>query len=196
MKPLSTYISEGLDEYYHFTNLENILNILKDDFLAGSREVCDGDYSKPMFISLTRSKNSGTGYPHGMIDGKVVRIVLDGRKLTSRYKISPYDYFGNRKGKGTKTTVMYTSWEYPSQFNLDNDYIRRTPDVEAEDRLFLRPGVDGVKGICSYIKEIQVSDRDFGPMDKMKLLAACKKRRVKLVMMNPNDFELGIIRKK
>ena len=189
MKDLSTHILEALEELYHFTNYANLMSILSSDTLRGSDEVCS-DGTDPKFISLTRSKTSLTGYPHGMTDDKVIRIVLDGRKLQSRYKITPYDYFGSR-GSSSKTLSMKTSWSDPGQFNLDADTTYRNPNVEAEDRIFLNAGVKGISDISSYIREIQVKGGDFTRDQIRDLNSICNKRGIDMKILSPRRFEIG-----
>lgn len=182
-------VNESLEELYHFTNYNNIVNILFTDTLHGSDEVCS-DGSDPKFISLTRSRISSIGYPYGMNDDKIIRIVLDGRALQSRYKIRSYDYFGSSRCS-SKTLSMKTSWRNPDQFNLDDDTIYRNPNVEAEDRIFLDAGVTGISNISRYIKEIQIKKGDFHGKDTRKLKDLCSKRHIDLEVLEPRDFEYG-----
>jgi hypothetical protein len=62
---------------YHYTNYENLLNILQDDMLM------IGNHN---YISLTRNKKNNK-------NGLQVQIVIDGNKLSNNYKIEPFDYF-------------------------------------------------------------------------------------------------------
>lgn len=188
MKDLSLHINEALEELYHFTTYSSMISILLSDVLRGCDEVCS-DGTDPKFISPTRSKISATGYPHGMIDDKIIRIVLDRKKLQSKYKISPYDYFGC-KGGSSKILSMKPCWCNPDQFNLDNDTIYRNPNVEAEDRLFLNAGIMGVQDISLYIKEIQVKDGDFNREQMRELSRMCIDRGVEMKVLSPKKFEL------
>ena len=189
MKSLSLHINEALEELYHFTTYNSMISILLSDVLHGSDEICS-DGTGPKFISLTRSKISTTGYPHGMTDDKIIRIVFDGKKLQSKYKIRPYDYFGC-KGGSSKTLSMKPCWRNPDQFNLDDDTTYRNPNVEAEDRLFLNAGIMGIKDISLYIKEIQVKDGDFNRDQMRELGRMCIDRGVEMKVLPPKKFEFG-----
>lgn len=82
---------------YHYTNLWSLIDILKDDFL-----IPKSDDSNFKYVSFTRDKNfhkSKTRNSDG-IGGTSVRIVIDGTKLSNKYKIEPYNYFGDRKEVG------------------------------------------------------------------------------------------------
>ena len=70
---------------YHFTNIENLLGILKSNKIIGS----SGE--REIYISFTRNKNFNLSGHYG-ITGTSVRISINGDKLSNNYKIKPYFY--------------------------------------------------------------------------------------------------------
>jgi len=82
MIKLIDLLNEGkqVGTLYHFTSLSGGENIIKSNIL------------KPInydFISLTRDKNLYKTSDH--IEGGLVRLTLDGDKLSNNFKIKPYD---------------------------------------------------------------------------------------------------------
>jgi hypothetical protein len=68
---------------YHFTSVENLLNILNDGFLEPNEQ---GQ------VSTTRNKKVDV-YPFmGEVPSYLSRITLDGDKISNKYKIRPYNY--------------------------------------------------------------------------------------------------------
>lgn len=90
-------IKEGLtDIVYHFTSFSPFVNILRvNKFYLNATfgNPIENKLSKERFfyISLTRDKAMG------FYMTRPVKIVLDGRKLNSRYKSIPVDYFNELK---------------------------------------------------------------------------------------------------
>lgn len=68
---------------YHYTSFSNGLWIIKSNTLKGS-------ISKPSFVSLTRDKSFHK--QHRIMAGTDLRLVLDGDKLSTKYKIKPHDF--------------------------------------------------------------------------------------------------------
>lgn len=93
MKTYYDYITERLTSIvYHFTNFNNLLNILKtDEFVTTSVLGSGADYDvnkgKFFFFSTTRSRNQG--YVNGD-----VKLVLNGDLLNRRYSGVAMDYWG------------------------------------------------------------------------------------------------------
>lgn len=147
MKQLKDYILESMQELYHFTNAYNLVNILKDDTWASSIDY-DNDYQEYPYISTTRTKYGNIGYPTGLMDDtNVVRVVFDGAKLNSKYKIKPVD-----KMKG-KWMAIKANWAEPDKFDKHFDGLQT--NVEAEDRVFVN--AEKIKGISKYIKAIHIN---------------------------------------
>jgi hypothetical protein len=72
---------------YHFTDIEGLLGILKTNELWASETNAD-------HVSLTRDKQ---GWHVGTLDN-AFRISLDGNKISNKYKIRPYSWWGNDRG--------------------------------------------------------------------------------------------------
>jgi 8-oxo-dGTP pyrophosphatase MutT (NUDIX family) len=82
---------------YHFTSALGVYNIIKTNTLKSQELDVIGrlkPYKDYKFISLTRDKNFHIG--DKMISGMSARIVLDGNKLSEKYKIIPFRYFRGR----------------------------------------------------------------------------------------------------
>ena len=101
------FLTESLsDIVYHFTNTHRLLDILNsNEFHAssnvGSKSDLDINKGKFYFFSTTRSKK------HGFTSGDT-KLVLNGRKLSQKYKALPIDY-----------------WQYstnPKDYANKNDY--------------------------------------------------------------------------
>ena len=136
-------LNEGLSNIlYHFTHIGNISNILTTNKLntssnLGTLSDAQKDKGRSFYFSTQRNKGkSGYGYNTG---GDAV-LVLDGRKLMSKYKGFPTDY-----------------WNYstsPKDYHNQQDYINALRSKELEDRIvtnepYIEPASD-------YIKEIHV----------------------------------------
>lgn len=149
MKNLQDIITESLQELYHFTNASNLMNIIKDDtWIASIDDTINGD---ELYISTTRSKYAGTGYPTQLIDNNnIIRIVFDGNKLNSKFKIKPID-----KMKGKKL-AMKSHWDKlrPGMWEQNKNYIMQQGNVEAEDRVYVKE--KEIKNIHKYIKSIHI----------------------------------------
>ena len=100
-------LSEGItDIVYHFTSLNNFLSIVKDNefVLRPSNLTKKSEYNNNgyyYYFSTTRGKNGNEGY--GMSVEGTVRLTLDGRKLSQRYKGLPFDYWGPSWQKNTQS---------------------------------------------------------------------------------------------
>lgn len=73
--------------YYHFTNVNGLIGILKDNIMTShkqTRHILKGKNS----VSFTRDKNFGSRSS----DISLCRITVDGEKLAQKYKITPYEW--------------------------------------------------------------------------------------------------------
>lgn len=76
---------------YHFTNIRGLERILDTDTIRATPGYVSGDPSDR--VSFTRNKK---------YYWDVIRITIDGDKLSNKYKITPYSYYyGQGKGSGT-----------------------------------------------------------------------------------------------
>ena len=136
-------LNEGLsDILYHFTDINSVQNILNTNKLNTSSNLgtladAQKDKGKSFYFSTQRSKGkSGYGYNTG--DGAV--LVLDGKKIMSKYKGFPIDYW---------------NWSMSRKdYSDEQGYINALRSKELEDRIvtnepYIEPASD-------YIKEIHI----------------------------------------
>lgn len=139
-----TFINEAKEvgTLYHFTTITNLVQIIKSNSLRGSERK---DLNKNA-VSFTREK-----YLPFVIQTKLsggtpeVVIVIDGDKLTNRYKTQPYQYGGSTKGKA-------------------GEKIRKNVGDEREEIVL----ADKIEKLDLYIKKIyfiDVSFKNFEPTD-------------------------------
>lgn len=154
MKSLYTYINESEELLYHFTNGRNLVNILKADKFIG----CEGDSMSPnykYYMSTTRQPYAGTGYPTGMFERDICKIVLDVRKLNSKYKIMPVTWF-----KGSKNLAIRDNDPHWDEYKEDR--MKQT-NTESEDRVcFNTPTIPHFN---KYIKAIVLDTNTIDPSD-------------------------------
>ena len=74
---------------YHFTSFESLKNILTKNMIIGSYGNQD---IKGRYISTTRDKNFYKSEPNLGAEVLQAALVLDGDKLSNKYKIRPYAY--------------------------------------------------------------------------------------------------------
>lgn len=178
MKALIEYITEAMQELYHFTNAYNLVHILRDDTWVASN-----DYDEELYISTTRMRNGDFGYPTGLIDDtNVVRVVFDGAKLNSKYKIKPVD-----KMKA-KWRAIKNNWAYPDKY--DAHFDKHQTDVEAEDRVFVN--AEKISGVSKYIKAIHINLENIDNKYLTDIIKYCKKLNIELKQYkNDRDFNIG-----
>jgi len=116
---------------YHFTDVNSFRQIMKSNSLKGNIEDL---YDEDLYtISLTRNKNFEW-------QGKDVRIYLDGSKLSNKYKIKPFSFFG--------TASVKKDWML-----LGQKYKKSTSD-QSEEAVLTKE----IKNIRNYITKVDVSE--------------------------------------
>ena len=176
-------LHEGLsDIVYHYTSPSAVINVLKTNKFntssnLGTTADAERDQGRFFYFSTQRTKGS-TGYGKGSI----AVFVLDGRKLMSRYKGFPLDYWGwsqKRSDYDSKSAYAQalTSKEMEDRIVTDKPYIENARDYITEIHLdvsrfkldeedFRQLMISG-KGIPIYIYE----DRDAWKLqDKRKAI--------------------------
>lgn len=132
-------LNEGISEIvYHFTDLRNILSILEDDkFYLSTNIGSDADLktskNKFYFFSTTRSKSK-------QYSGRNGKIKLNGKKLGTKYKAFPIDY-----------------WQYsknPKDWGDKSGYRQALLSGEEEDRIISNKPY--IENATSYILEIHI----------------------------------------
>ena len=117
--------AKQVGDLYHFTSEAGAIGILKDNKLNGSKSI-----SKKQ-ISFTRNKNYLTQTDVGGKSTIMIRIAVDGEKLSNKYKVQPTNFFPGRYGeKGIRQDEF--------------------------EEIIKKDGIDNIK---NYIKEITI-DRD------------------------------------
>lgn len=182
MKKLFFYIKESFAELYHFTNIGNLLNIIKNDEFITSADDGYTPNKYKYYISLTRMKCAFTGYPTGMIDDKIVRIVFNG-KLANKYKIKPVDW-----GKA-KTFALKSMWG-ETAFNAMKDDLMLQTNVEAEERVCTND--DCIKNISKYISKIETYKNYLTQQEKREIEKYCLNNNITFIIYdNEKDFKLS-----
>jgi hypothetical protein len=180
MKQLKDYIFEAMQELYHFTNAYNLVSILKDDTWISSN-----DYNKELYVSTTRTKYGGIGYPAGMLDDtNVVRVVFDGGKLNSKFKIKPVD-----KMKG-KWRAIKKNWAMPEAYDKHYPDVLKQENVESEDRVFVNK--ETIPNVSRYIKAIHINLSNIDRKYLTDIVKYCEKYGIELKQYkNFTDFNFG-----
>ena len=144
---------------YHFTGIDNLKRILRDDMLVGSEDA----YSKGPFISTARNRSKDIGYPAGMLDKPkdICCIVLDKRKIRAKYKVQQVDTTNG------KTFDRKENWSDPTQ------YVFNPASFEYEDRILLNSRC--LNDLHKYIVEIR------GMLPNRKLTTLCNDYNIKVV---------------
>lgn len=167
-----------MQELYHFTNAYNLVDILKDDTWVSSN-----DYGKELYISTTRTRNGNFGYPTGLLDDdNVVRVVFDGAKLNSKYKIKPVD-----KMKGKRLAIK-ANWPNPDDY--DKYFNAHQTNVEAEDRVFVNK--ETIPNVSRYIKAIHINLSNIENKYLKDIEKYCKQYNIELKKYkNYPEFNFG-----
>jgi len=139
---LKNILNEGLSQIlFHFTNIGNLINILNENKFRTNKSFqrINGKFiDMGYFFSTTRIRSSGF---YGANDMSVC-IVLDGRKLNTKYKGTPFEYFQDLSY--FSKTKKYTQ----------KDYIDALKQLEQEDRIVTtKPDIPSA---ISYIIEINL----------------------------------------
>lgn len=142
---------------YHFTNDESILSILEDDILKSN----GNDYTSLNAVSLTRDKHFHKN-KYRSIDNSF-RIVLDGNKLSNKYKIIPHQdafepmiqdyiwkghpnrrlYFESESEEKIESDI-YNITNYIIEINYHKTFYRNSLKLELEREYF-----NSIQELCS-----------------------------------------------
>lgn len=173
------------DKVYHFTYLDNLLNILENNkiYLTPSFGITSDaniNSGKLYSLSLTRSKNVMQNYrgigKNLKYASEKVRIEFDGRRLNANYKSKPVDYWQTPKTK--ETTTMSNSYD------------------ELEDRIV--SDKNEIPQINKYISKIDI----FVSIEKESFVQKCHQIQYAAEKLNipcyfydnGKDFNWGIIK--
>jgi len=163
-----------MSELYHFTDGAALVSILKsDEFRASEGDSINHDYK--YFVSTTRQQYAGVGYPQAMLASDICKLVLDGDKLNSRYKIVPVDW-GHAKAQAIRD-----SWPEP-EFSFDPHKAERLKqiNVESEDRILLRKPT--IPYAHRYIKTIYIDTNTIDPGDAEDIIKYGEKYGIDVIV--------------
>lgn len=168
VKSFKNYITEEkqVGIIYHYTSIENALRIVDMNRLNRSTNI--DEEGEPDYISFTRDKHFHRHYREGV--GTDCRFIVDGTKLSRRYKFKPHNYFSFPGSTGYLTVQEMDEQEerllgkdivdfkqYILKFQIFNIYLEEWLDfnVGREGLIFTRyPLITSwnVKGILNYFK--------------------------------------------
>ena len=173
MKSLQVVL-EGLEQLYHFTHIGNLIRILeKDQWMCSENDGLVKGAPK-YYISFTRSQNASSGYPSGLDEENLVKIVFNERKLHSKFKIKSITF-----QKNSKNTAIKGEWEKHGRvdaFNTYKDEYMKQTNVEAEDRLFSNKQY--IRNISKYIDKVIINGENCDEKKKDELIGWLEKRKV------------------
>lgn len=182
MKELKQSILESLEELYHYTNNHNLNGICGEDILYASQNDGVGLKKYDYFVSTSRQINTLTGYPKSMISDKICRIVFDRVKL-SKFKIGPVDW-GRAKGYAIKA-----NWEDKEFFDKHLSTIKEQPNVESEERIYLKN--DCIPQVHKYIKRIDIDSSTVSYNELLIVKKYCDKHNIELKLSEHSKFIYG-----
>jgi len=158
---------------YHFTNILSVIRILKHDRLEAS-----GAGGKYQYVSFTRDKFF---YKHETSGDNITstdfRIVIDGDKLSNRFKITPYNDNSTDNWSGS-ASYSHTNKQLPDSERAEA-YLKHLDYDEKEER------VEGdIRDIRDFIISIDIiSMGNYYDHDKeniKNLYTICKQSNIKL----------------
>jgi hypothetical protein len=165
---LENIINEGAsDTLYHFMQTVYALDVLKKNrfnMIAAMGD--DADYQKNnnkfYYLSTTRSRSSGWRVGN-------TKLVLDGRKLTQRYKIIPVDYFN----------------KYKSDKQNTRDYIDALQSLEQEDRIVTDSPF--IRNADTYIKEVHIYVENESKKLLKSMVLECEKNNIPIFLYDTRE---------
>lgn len=176
-------INEALsDILYHYTGISALKNILETDKFYGKlgyffdREL-KLSKKRIFYFSTTRSKSEISSD----FSFLPVRIKLDGRKLSQRYKGAAIDYFGNPQGPSTKSPKPKHPPEFEDRIMLDEPYIENA----SKYILSINIRYDDV------LKDAAIEDSYLQKLEQKinKIIELCKQKNIPFaIFRTKNDF--------
>lgn len=185
MTSLNEYINESIQELYHFTDGKSLVEILKYDKFKTSQNDGHNPGNYTHFISTTRTQYSKIGYPSGMLNDDIVKIVLYKSKLKSNFKITPIDW-----GKA-KLLYIKSKWSGGKEdYDKNKKELIKQTNVESEDRLLTNKEYIG--DFHKYIKKIILNTQTIQPKDADDIIRYCDRYNVEVVVCE-NDKEFSMM---
>jgi hypothetical protein len=164
-------IESSLDEakqigaIYHYTTYKNAISIVDQDQLKSDTAV-DTNNSNPKYnISFTRNKNFAAAKRNLVPGSPRVRFIIDGDKLSNKYKIEPFAQKGFEKSnKNSYEAEERIVYEKPFSVKL-SDYLI---------------SIDIVKELKDPGKYEYDFDWDMFGEDQKKLIELCQSKNIKV----------------
>lgn len=168
-------------DLYHGTTFERLLDILKSNKIYAYR---------PIGISVSRSPSISNNFGDGTI------LVLDGDKLSEKYKIFPMSFQGEDVGEEVIQTNKNLPIHYktPEHNNAFINLIDRIDNGSADENEFANM-YDGseLPNALNYIKEIYIPEKHFTPEIINMMTELCKKNNHELPSIKPSKkYKKGI----
>ena len=131
---------KSYSELYHFTNVQKMMSILKENTLEGF--LTSGLGYKT--ISLTRNFNL-KDIIHRNISWGAVRLIIDGEKLSDKYKIMPfYDLL-----------------------NIEDPILAKNKKYTESEEVVI---ADKIYPIMKYIKQIDINSSEISSYEKQDII--------------------------
>ncbi len=150
MKFILTYEKFKYNNYlYHYTTLNNIINILKDnEFILSESNSVTSKYS--YYLSLTRSAIPTVGYAIF----KDARIILDKDRIKHNFKLISYDYFDGFYKKDTYYSSSISSDEYEERIvsnkRIINNILKYVISIEIVNT-GLKREIEIIEDLCNKL---------------------------------------------
>jgi hypothetical protein len=156
---------------YHYTTYKNAVSIIDQDKLIADH-TNDATNSNPKYaISFTRNKNFASTQRTLLPGTPRVRFIVDGDKLSNKYKIEPYAQKGFEKSD-------------KNSFEAEERIVYGKPfSVKLSDYLI---GIDIVKELKDPGKYEYDFDWDMFGEDQKKLIELCQSKNIKVNIIDQN----------
>lgn len=168
--------------YYHYTNPNGLIGILKDNAIKAVKETKHILKGK-MTVSLSRIGN-GNELPFFVKEPSRIKIVLDGEKIAQRYKLVPYEYLND-----SDSTILARA---NKTSEAEEAVVLGSPLLRAE--IYFVDKLVGIAIVDIRDKIIKVLD----PLNEKKKLVFKNGRlflnndSYKLSLIKENDLVIGI----
>jgi len=119
---------------YHFTSFDSLKSILQSNIIRGS---WGNEDVKGKYVSTTRNKNLWKTDPNLGAEELQVALVLDGDKLSNKYKIRPYAYEPyrdlDRSGAEAEELIMLPTGVLPNidQYLLGVSLLKKNSKMQS-----------------------------------------------------------------
>jgi hypothetical protein len=166
IKLYEQFINEGVSsKAYHFTNTHRLQQILETNSfnltpVFGTKSDSEINNNKLYAFSLTSSRHSDVGYAQSLPKDRLVRITIDGRKITDNNQSKRVDYW--QRPKDPKDP-MYNDTFSPKGKSLYKHIARQD---ELEDRILSDNNT--IENADKYITKIEVLNGKTEELENIK----------------------------